>query len=136
MAGVICGQCGLSNIPERQTCKSCGASLAGISQRRIGNQVIQSVSGAASHDPLSFEARKAILEDHIRLQAGAGWVVTSRTDTAAQMISEKRPNVVLALLLFVLGIIPGIIYLAVARGTDTIYIEVDEYGQVARTIRA
>ena len=66
----------------------------------------------------------------MRLQR-KGWQVSGRTDTTCQLRKKKSVDGCLALFLFFLFIIPGIIYLVVASGKEiTIFIEVSETGRI------
>ena len=58
-----------------------------------------------------------------------GYIVVSQTDTTAQLTRKKGFSCLLFAILFILGIIPGIIYLLV-RKDKSIYITVDEYGKI------
>jgi hypothetical protein len=142
MAMIVCAKCGLSNITERRTCKQCGTNLHddNIAALPVSNQpaatfpvTSATVALSTNREPLPLDQRKAILENAIAIQARTGWLLVSRTDTTAQMTMEKRPSGCIAIILFLLGIVPGIIYLMLSQGTATLYIEVDEYGSVRRT---
>jgi hypothetical protein len=78
----------------------------------------------------TVEERKAIPDKKIYAEIKEGWQVTSRTDTACQLIKEKKPNGFLTILLFLFFILPCIVYLLWIRGNYTIYLEIDEGGTV------
>lgn len=120
-AGIVCPHCGLVNHPQRKTCHQCHGDLA-------------APSTTISLTPLEMSTRRAILDQEISKQIGYGWRVANRTDTAAQLVKDKHASGCIAVLLFCLAIVPGLIYLAVARGQEGLYIEVDEFGQVRRTM--
>ena len=66
----------------------------------------------------------------MRLQR-KGWQVSGKTDTTCQLRKKKSVDGCLALFLFFLFIIPGIIYLVAVSGKEiTIFIEVSETGTI------
>ena len=79
--------------------------------------------------PMESEARKNILQQAIESRVKQGYIVVSQTDTTAQLTRKKGFSCLLFAILFILGIIPGIIYLLV-RKDKSIYITVDEYGKI------
>ena len=79
----------------------------------------------------TIEERKVILENEVTKQLKKGWRITSKTETGCQLQKEKGIDGCLAVFLFFLAIIPGIIYLIVAHGkTISIFIEVSESGEI------
>ena len=117
-----CPKCGFWNIDERKTCKSCGASLI------------------AAEEPdevglLSLEERQVILRKEISHFVREGWRLQAQTETTAQMVKDKRANGCLLILLLCLLIVPGILYLLMFKGQDSLFIEVGGAGQVLRTQR-
>ena len=82
---------------------------------------------------LSIDERKAILDAEIARQVQSGWRLTSRTDIAAQMVADQGPNGCIAILLLLFFIVPGILYLLLYRGSKSLYIEIDENGEIRRT---
>jgi excisionase family DNA binding protein len=78
----------------------------------------------------TLEERRAILENEINRQQKKGWQIVSRTDTSCQMLINKRPQPCLIILLLLLFIIPAIIYLIVSKKTTTVYLEVNEQGEI------
>lgn len=121
MAKVACPQCGFANIQERNICKQCGADM--------------NVTEPASSETISLEERKELLEKVVSQQQRAGWRVTDRTETSAQLVKDKGANALVTIILLILFILPGILYALLYKGTETIFIEVDEYGRVKRTQR-
>jgi hypothetical protein len=119
--GIVCPHCGLVNHPQRRTCHQCRGELA-------------APAATISLTPLEMDARRAILDHEISTQVGYGWRVATRTNTAAQLVKDKHASGCVAILLFCLAIVPGLIYLALARGHEGLYIEVNEYGEVRRTL--
>jgi hypothetical protein len=81
---------------------------------------------------LTLEQRKAILDSEVTKQVQAGWRLASRTDTTATMVLEQKPSACLGIILLLLCIIPGVLYLMNTKNMS-IYIEVDEEGQIKRT---
>jgi excisionase family DNA binding protein len=78
----------------------------------------------------TIEERKAILNDEIIKQQKKGWQITSRTDTTCQLIKEKKPETVVVVILILLFVIPGILYLIFMKGNVTVYVEVNEEGDI------
>jgi len=81
----------------------------------------------------TLEERKTILEYEIVKQQKKGWQLISRTDTTCQITREKRPDGCTTAILIVLFVIPGILYLIFMKGTITVYIEIDDEGEVKYT---
>lgn len=79
---------------------------------------------------LTIEERRQILEQEIAKYVKQGWRVISRTDTSAQLTRDKRASCLLALILALFLLVPAILYLLLYRGTEGLYIEVDEHGNV------
>jgi excisionase family DNA binding protein len=78
----------------------------------------------------TIEERKAILEAEIIKQQKKGWQIASRTDTTCQLTKEKKPETVVVVILILLFVIPGILYLIFMKGTMTVYVEINEEGEV------
>lgn len=79
--------------------------------------------------------RKAILDEEVRRYVKKGWRVEERDDTSAQLVKDKSPSCLLALILAIFFILPAILYLLLYKGTESLYIEVDEDGEVHTTRR-
>lgn len=84
-------------------------------------------------DVLSLEERKARLDQEISGYAKMGWRVVSRTDTTAQLTKDKTASCVVAIILALFLIVPAILYLLLYKGTESLYLEVDEEGKVTKT---
>lgn len=84
-------------------------------------------------EALLTEERKKILEAEISKYVKTGWRVTTRTDTSAQLTRDKQASCGLALILALFLIVPAILYLLLYRGTESLYLEVDEQGKVNTT---
>jgi len=82
-----------------------------------------------------LEERIAILENEITRQLKNGWRMESKTGTGCQLIKDKRPETCLIVFLLLLFIIPGIIYLIVSKKTTTVFVEVNEQGEIVYTGR-
>lgn len=83
---------------------------------------------------LPLDARRAILDQEITRYVRKGYRVLSQTDTSAQLVRPKRFNLLLAVLLLVLMVLPFIVYLLMylaARDT-TVYLSVDAQGRITR----
>jgi TRAP-type mannitol/chloroaromatic compound transport system permease small subunit len=78
----------------------------------------------------TIEERKAILAREIVKYVDAGWRVTSQTDTTAQLTRDKRASCLVAILLAILFILPAVLYLLLYRGTENLFLEVNETGQI------
>ena len=76
------------------------------------------------------EERKAILAKEIVKYVDQGWRVTSQTDTSVQLTRDKRASCLVAILLALLFILPAVLYLLLYRGTENLFLEVSESGQV------
>jgi len=78
----------------------------------------------------TIEERKAILEIEIDKLLREGWTISSRTETGCQLVTKKKQSGCLIVVLFLFFIIPGIIYLILTSGTNSIYVEVNENGEI------
>ena len=78
----------------------------------------------------TIEERKAILARVIINYVDQGWRVISQTDTTAQLSKDKRASCLVAILLAILFILPAVLYLLLYRGTESLFLEVSESGQV------
>lgn len=78
----------------------------------------------------TLDERKAILEAEIIKQQKKGWQIVSRSETGCQLLMNKRPETCLIIALLLLFIIPAIIYLIVSKKTTTVYVEVNEEGEI------
>jgi len=78
----------------------------------------------------TLDERRSILDAEIEKQQRKGWQIASRTDTTCQMTKEKRPDGCTTAILIILFVIPGILYLILMKGTNTVYIEISEEGEV------
>lgn len=83
-----------------------------------------------SLEPITMEQRQGILEEKIIEFTQQGWRVNNRTETSAQLVRDKKASCLVAVLLFTLGIVPGILYLAIYPGTNSLYISVNQFGRV------
>jgi len=62
------------------------------------------------------------LQDSVRKYTRKGWKIVAQTDTSVQLAKRKRPNTVVAIVLLVLGIIPGLIYIFWPRKDKVVYL--------------
>jgi hypothetical protein len=119
---IACPHCGFLNIEERTSCKSCGKDL-------------HAQATPISSAPLEINARTVILDEEIARQVGAGWRLQVRTETTAQLVRETSDvNGCIVILLFFLAIVPGILYMMLAKKTESMFIQIDPYGRILRTI--
>ena len=79
---------------------------------------------------LTLEERSAILQRMIVKYVDQRWRVVSQTQTTAQLARDKHANGCLVFILFLLLIVPGILYLLLYKGAENVYLEVKENGQV------
>ena len=82
---------------------------------------------------LPIEERRKILDQEVNKYITQGWHMVSRTDTAVQLSRDKRASCLLAMLLAIFFILPALLYLLLYRGTENLYIEVDDYGRITAT---
>jgi hypothetical protein len=78
----------------------------------------------------TIEERKSILDNDIFKHVNHGWRVSTRSDTKAILVKDKKPNGCLLVFLLLLLIVPGIIYLFMRRGQNTLKIEVTQEGNI------
>ncbi len=82
---------------------------------------------------ISIEEQKEILEKEISRYARQGWRIISRTETSAQMVRDKQASCLLAFILALFFLLPAILYLLLYKGSENLYIEVDERGKIIAT---
>jgi len=82
---------------------------------------------------ISIEERKEILEKEVGKYARQGWRIVSRTDTSVQLTRDKTASCLLALILAIFFVLPAILYLLLYRGSENLYLEVDERGKITAT---
>ena len=87
----------------------------------------------SSATPLPLERRRDILARDLADGTAKGWTVTAQTDTTATLTRKGEANGLVTILLLFLGILPGVLYYLLARPTETIFVRVDEFGEVFRT---
>jgi hypothetical protein len=73
----------------------------------------------------------ANLQNVVRKYTKKGWKIVSQTDTSCQLSRKNRLSVLIAVLLLLLMILPGLIYIFWPRGEDVIYLTV-ENGRVRK----
>jgi hypothetical protein len=78
----------------------------------------------------TIEERKSILDKEIFKHVNHGWRITTRSDTKAILVKEKKTNGCLLIFLIILFVVPGIIYLLVNKGKGILKIEVTQEGDV------
>ena len=78
----------------------------------------------------TFDERKAILDNEIIKQQKKGWQIANRTDLTCQLIMEKKPEIIVVVILFLLFVIPGLLYLILMKGSITVYVEINEEGEI------
>ena len=106
-----CQHCQYNNDPKLTVCTRCGKSM----------------------DVLPIERRTTILEEQIAEGITKGWALVTKDATTATMTKRGQANGCMVLILLCLAILPGVLYYYLARPTETIFIRVDEYGEVFRT---
>jgi len=84
-------------------------------------------------EALPMEEREKILEAEISKYVKLGWRVANRANTSAQLVRDKKASCIVALVLALFLIVPAVLYLLLYRGTESLYIEVDEKGVVRTT---
>jgi len=87
----------------------------------------------STNQPLPLESRKAALQARINHYLGQGYRVVSQTDTTAQLVKPKTFSCLFAVILFVLMVLPFIIYLLyyMSKKDEVVYLSVDDYGKVS-----
>ncbi len=81
---------------------------------------------------LTIEERNAVLQEEIEKYVDQGWRVTSQTQTTAQLTRDKHASCCLAVLLAILFVLPAVLYLLLYKGTENLYLVVNEEGQVVQ----
>lgn len=85
-------------------------------------------------EPMTLDMRRNVLEREIQQYVRKGYRVISQTDTSAQLLKPKKFNLILAVLLLILMVLPFIVYLLMymAAKDTTVYITVDANGTIQR----
>ena len=79
---------------------------------------------------IALEEQTNILNREIVERVGHGWRVIDRTSTTAQLTRDKKPNVLVAIILLFLFIVPFFFYVLLFRGTENCYLEVNRKGRI------
>ena len=78
----------------------------------------------------TIEQRRSILDKDIFKHVNHGWRVATRSDTKCLLTRDKKAKGFLLIFLLLLFVVPGIIYLYVYKGRNTLMIEVTEEGNI------
>jgi hypothetical protein len=78
----------------------------------------------------TIEERRAILDKDIFKHVNHGWRVSTRSDTKCVLVKERKAKGCLLIFLLLLFIVPGIIYLFMYKGRNSLMIEVTEEGNI------
>jgi len=62
------------------------------------------------------------LQDSVRKYTKKGWKIVSQTDSSVQLAKKRRPNALVAIVLLVLGILPGLVYIFWPRKDKMVYL--------------
>lgn len=83
--------------------------------------------------PLPLESRRAALQARINGYLSQGYRVVSQTDTTAQLVRPKKFSCLIAAILFLLMILPFVLYLLyyMSKRDDIVYLSVDDFGNVS-----
>jgi hypothetical protein len=102
-------------------------------QRYLGSD--RSTGGVLVTTGLSTQQRTEILDREVRNYVKKGYRVVSRSDTTAQLVRPKKFSLLIALICFVLAVVPFVLYLLwyMASRDKTVYLEVDTNGKIRRT---
>lgn len=79
---------------------------------------------------IALEEQTNILNREIVERVGHGWRVINQTPTTAQLTRDKKPNVLVAIILLFLFILPFLLYVLLFRGTENCYLEVNKKGRI------
>jgi hypothetical protein len=128
-----CENCGAGYDDDSRYCIKCGSAL----DQQL--QPVQASDQFLQIDPLlrqriSPDARRAILQAEIAIGVQQGYRVVSQSDFAAQLVKPKVFSCCWALIwtVLLLGIIFYLIWY-MAKKDKTVYVAVDEYGEVTWT---
>lgn len=78
---------------------------------------------------VSLEQRRRTLEAALLSLTQKGWVISSRTDTTAQLTRSGKKSGCLLLILLIFGILPGILYAVWPASQETMFVIVNEQGE-------
>lgn len=78
----------------------------------------------------TIEERRSILDKDIFKHVNHGWRVATRSDTKCLLVKDKKIKGCLLFFLLLLFIVPGIIYLFIYKGRNTLKIEVTQEGNI------
>ncbi len=62
------------------------------------------------------------LQDVVRKYTRKGWKIVSQAETSVQLSKKRRPNTIVAIVLLILGILPGLIYIFWPRREKIVYL--------------
>ena len=75
------------------------------------------------------------LQAQIMKLTNRGWRVVTQTPNSAQLARDKKPNKLMALLLLLLMILPGLLYIFWPRRTVYIYLTLRDDGMLVSSYR-
>ena len=83
---------------------------------------------------ITREARQAVLQNAIAGYLRSGFHVVSQTEFTAQLLKPKKFGCFLFVILFILAVLPAIIYVAyyASKKDETVYLEVDAAGNLIK----
>jgi hypothetical protein len=81
----------------------------------------------------TLEERKAILEAEIAKQQRKGWQIQNKTETSCLLIRENKIEACLVIVLLLLFILPLIIYLIVRKKNVSVFVEINNEGEIIYT---
>ena len=83
---------------------------------------------------LTDEEITVILHKRINAYLRRGFRVISETNKSVQLVKPKNFSCLAFVILFCLGIIPGIIYYLICRDV-TVHLDIDKYGKIKEIYR-
>lgn len=117
----LCPHCGFQNADGRNICKQCSKGLNDpVTPKTI--------------EPIGSEQVRSILFEEIQRQVRSGWTLTGQTDATATFTRKGGTNGLIAIILLLCAILPGVLYILFGRKTETLFIQVDPRGTITRTI--
>lgn len=78
----------------------------------------------------TIEERKSILDKDIFKHVNHGWRVAHRSDTKCLLVKNRKAKGGLFIFLLLLFIVPGIIYLLMYKGRNSLMIYVTQEGNI------